>query len=144
MPFGDVTLKAMKPVALPYPDYLETIGDHIKTRRFDLGLFQKDIAAQLGVNVNTVNNWEKNHSSPQLYLLPRIIEFKGYDPLDDDSESLSLGEQVVRARRRLGITRKDLARRLRVDPSTLAHWENGRRLPMPENRAKLEKLITTV
>ena len=91
-----------------------------------------------------MTNWEKNYTSPQLCLLPRIIEFLGYDPLDDDSESLSLGEQVVRARRRLGITRKELARRLRVDPSTLAHWENGRRLLMPENRAKLEKLITTV
>jgi hypothetical protein len=35
-------------------------------------------------------------------------------------------------------------RRLGVDPSTLAHWEYGRRQPMPENRAKLEAFVERV
>ena len=134
----------MKPVALPYPDTLTTLGDHVRTRRLDLGLYQKDVARQLGVKTETVTNWEKNYTSPQLYLIPRVITFLGYDPVQDESESLSLGERVVRARHRLGMTQKDLARQLGVDPSTLAHWEYGRRQPMPENWATLERLITTV
>jgi transcriptional regulator with XRE-family HTH domain len=131
----------MKPDSLPYSHTLETIGDHLKTRRLDLGLRQKDVAQQLGVKTETVTNWEKNYTAPQLYLIPRVIQFLGYDPVEDDSDSLSLGERVVRVRQRLGITQKDLARRLGVDPSTLAHWEYGRRRPMPKNRAKLEEFI---
>ena len=129
---------------MPYPDTLETIGDHLKTHRLDLGLYQKDVARQLGVKTETVTNWEKNYTSRQLYLIPRIIAFLGYDPFEDDSDSLSLGQRVVRTRQRRGMTQKDLARQLRVDPGTLALWEYGRRLPMPEIRAKLEKFITTV
>jgi transcriptional regulator with XRE-family HTH domain len=41
---------------LPYPDALVTLGDHIRKRRLDLGLRQRDVAAQFGVNVNTVTN----------------------------------------------------------------------------------------
>jgi transcriptional regulator with XRE-family HTH domain len=87
----------MKPVALTYPDTLETIGDHIKIRRLDLGLLQKDVARQLGVTTCTVTNWEKNYSSPKLHLIPRVIAFLGYEPVSDDFDSLSIGERVVRA-----------------------------------------------
>jgi DNA-binding transcriptional regulator YiaG len=76
-----------------------------------------------------------------LHLIPRVIAFLGYDPSPERSESLSLGERVVRARQRTGMTQKDLARRLGVDPSTLAHWEYGRREPMPVNRATLEAFV---
>jgi transcriptional regulator with XRE-family HTH domain len=139
--FCRVSIKATKPVALPYPDTLETIGDHLKTRRLDLGLYQKDVARQLGVKTETVTNWEKNYTAPQLYLIPRVIVFLGYDPVEDESDTLSLGERVLRARKRLGMTQKDLARQLGVDPGTLTHWEHGRRRPMPENRAKLESFV---
>jgi transcriptional regulator with XRE-family HTH domain len=126
---------------LPYPDTLETIGDHIKTKRLDVGLFQKDVARQLGVKTETVTNWEKNYTSPQLYLIPRVTAYLGYDPVEDDSDSLSLGERVARARKRLGMTRKDLARRLGVDPSALVHWKHGGRQSTRENRAKLEAFV---
>jgi transcriptional regulator with XRE-family HTH domain len=141
LPFCEVTLKATKPVALPYPDTLNTLGDHIRKRRLDLGLYQKDVARCLGVTTDSVAYWENNRNQPSLRMIPRIIGFLGYDPFQNDSDSLSLGERVVRVRQRLGITQKDLARRLGVDPSTLAHWEYGRRQPTPENRARLEEFI---
>jgi predicted transcriptional regulator len=52
-----------QPDALPYPDTLQTIGDHLRKKRLDLCLRQRDVATQLGVTVNTVTNWEKHHSS---------------------------------------------------------------------------------
>ena len=40
-----------------------------------------------------------------------------------------LAEQLVRQRTRLGLSQKEFAEHLGVDPSTLAKWEQGRREP---------------
>jgi transcriptional regulator with XRE-family HTH domain len=40
-----------------------------------------------------------------------------------------LGGQLVRRRSTLGLTQKQAAERLSVDPSTLAKWERGEREP---------------
>jgi transcriptional regulator with XRE-family HTH domain len=109
------------------PDKLETLGDHLKARRLDLGLYQKDVARRLGVTTDSVAYWENNCNQPSLKMFPCISQFLGYDPLEYKSNSLSLGELVVHARQRCGMTQKDLARQLGVDPRTLAHWEYSRR-----------------
>lgn len=59
---------------------IETIGDRVRKRRLDLGLLQKEVADQLGVDLNTVHNWECNKTTPQLGFLPRVIRVIGYDP----------------------------------------------------------------
>ena len=53
----------------PYPDYWittqispgtpRTIGDHIRKRRLTAHILQKDLARQLGVNIETLKNWER-------------------------------------------------------------------------------------
>ncbi len=40
---------------------LISIGDHIRKKRLQLGLFQRELAQQLGVNVWTILNWEKGY-----------------------------------------------------------------------------------
>ena len=117
----------MKPVASHYPDTLSTLGHHIRKRRLDLGLYQKDVARRLEVTTDSVAYWETNRNQPSLRMIPRIIEFLGYVPNINDSAGETFGEWIVRARQRLGLSQKALARRLGVDPSTLAHWEYGRR-----------------
>ena len=54
--------------------------------------------------------------------MPRIIAFLGYNPLPP---AKTLGEQIVRLRKTLGLSREELARRLGVDPGTLGRWEVG-------------------
>jgi transcriptional regulator with XRE-family HTH domain len=76
-----VSLKAQKPKSAKYPKKLETLGDHIRKRRLDLGIFQKDVAQKIGVIAETVFRWESNESLPSVSQLPRIIRFLGYDPL---------------------------------------------------------------
>ena len=80
--------------------------DHIRKRRLGLKLFQKDVAEQLGVE--------------------KTIEFLGCDPLPPAS---TLAEQLVRKRTSLGLSQEESAKRLGVDPSTLAKWERGERKP---------------
>ncbi|MBI1805486.1 MAG: helix-turn-helix transcriptional regulator [Ignavibacteria bacterium] len=59
-----LTLKTRKPCNKAYPRDLRTLGDHIRKRRLDLGLHQKDVAARVNATTSSVTNWEKNRTSP--------------------------------------------------------------------------------
>jgi transcriptional regulator with XRE-family HTH domain len=58
-----------------------------------------------------------------------VIRFLGYDPYTTKE---GLGGKIIRARRALGMTQKELAGRLGVDPSALGYWERGGRRPTRE------------
>ncbi len=117
-----MTLKAPKPKPPKYPKELKTLGDHIRKRRLDLGLFQKQVAQQIGVSEATIWNWECHESSPQIHVLPQVIRFLGYNPLP---ASESLAGRLLLTRKGLGITQKEMAKRLGIDPTTLARLERG-------------------
>ena len=139
MPFCHFELTARKPSSLPYPAQLDTLGDHLRKRRLDLGLLQREVAERLGVTASTIWNWEANHSSPQLRLIPRIIAFLGYDP--HSTSSGSLGVRILAFRRTQGMSQKGLAYRLGVDPSTLGKWERGHGQPSKRFLPGLEGLL---
>ncbi len=124
MPFGPITLKGSK--RKPYPKVLRTVGDHLKKRRCELGLLQKEVAFRLGVDDDTILNWEHGNTQPPVRFLPRIIRFLGYDPYP---AAKLLAEKLVAKRRQLGLSRKQLAKRLGVDEGTLAHWEKAQQEP---------------
>lgn len=138
LPFCHWTLTAPKPTA--YPKELRTVGDHLKKRRLDLGLFQKDVALQLGVNESTILNWENNTCAPAIRMLPRIIDFLGYDPY---LAPQSLGEQLLAKRRHLGLSRKRMAAKLAVDAGTLAAWESGKRRLTGKRLHIVEKFLAS-
>jgi transcriptional regulator with XRE-family HTH domain len=94
-----------------------------------LGLFQKYVALAIGVDTCTITNWEKGRSEPELRFIPRIINFLGYQP--DATNPVTLGESIKRYRYLKGISQKELARQMGVDPSTLNRLERnlGRCLP---------------
>jgi len=119
---------------------LKTLGDHLRKRRLDLGLLQKDIAKEIGVNKSTITNWELNHNCPELRFIPAIIEFLGYWPYDTPTENL--GQQIVAKRTRLGLNQKKLASRLGVDPSTLGRWENSLGQPSLRHRGRLMAFLS--
>ena len=121
MPFCHLALRAQKPLSEAYPKQLKTLGDHLRKRRLDLALTQKDVADRLGADEASVWNWEKNRSNPSLRFVPGIIDFLGYQP--DDTKPESLGQRIVAFRRLRGLTQKELARQMGVNPSTIANWE---------------------
>ena len=53
----------------------------------------------------------------------------GYNPLP---EAKTLAEQLVRRRTTLGMSQKEAAEEMGVDPATLARWERGEREPTGE------------
>ena len=126
MPFCHIRRTAQRPPDPAYPKSLTTIGDHIKKLRLDLGLFQKHVAAQIGADEMTICNWELGLTEPEIRFIPKIIEFLGYNPLP---EAQTFSEQIIRCRKTLGLSIKQLARNLSVDEGTLARWELGIRIP---------------
>jgi site-specific DNA recombinase len=104
----------------------KTVGDHIRRRRLELKLLQKDVAERLGVCQPSVYNWESNRSQPDIRYMPAVIQFLGYNPLPSVE---GFGAQLVQRRTALGLSQKEAAQRLGVDPGTLARWERGERKP---------------
>ena len=80
MPCCRWTLKAQRPPPPAYPKEIKKLGDHTRKRRLDLGLRQRDVARQIGVNKDTIYNWETNRTAPEVRFIPGIIHFLGYAP----------------------------------------------------------------
>jgi len=118
---------------------LKTWGDWIKAQRVELRLTKRQLSLRLNVSDITIYLWEKNRVQPCLAQIPKIIEFLGRDPFEKKTENL--GERICEYRRIHGLTQNDLAKRLRVDPATLAGWERTEHIPSNEIRNKLMSII---
>ena len=116
---------------------LVTLGDHLKKRRLELGLFQKDVAQRLGINEWTYLNWEKNYCDPIVSMWPRIIDFLGYYPF---TAPQTPGRRLLVKRRSLGLSQKLMAKRLSVDEATLARWEMGTVSPTGEQFPRITQV----
>jgi len=88
LPFCHLTLKAPKPFTSDYPLQIESMGDHIRKRRLDIKLLQKEAAKRIGVNETTIWFWENNRVEPSISYIPKIIEFLGYIPFETKQDTL--------------------------------------------------------
>ena len=121
-----IRLKTCKPLSPLYSEALTTWGDHVRKRRLDLGLRQKEVAKIIGVSASMITNWEVHRTEPAFCHFPKIIAFLGYVP---ETEAKTLGERIIAARKLRGMSQKALAKELGVDPGTLAKWERDERGP---------------
>lgn len=126
LPFCHFASRSPRPKSYNYPKCLNSLGDHLRARRINLGLFQSQVAAQIGVHELTITNWEGNESQPAIRWIPAIIRFLGYDPANSPG---SFPERLVAARRALGLSQRTLASRLGVDPAIIQGWEAGKHEP---------------
>ena len=118
MPFCHLTLRAPKPPPRFYPKSLNTIGNYIRKIRLDRGLWQRQVAAEIGVDTMTINNLETQRTTPSLRFMPPIIRFLDYDPFPAEPTQ-PLSAQLKGCRKRLGLSQERLARLLEVDESTV-------------------------
>ena len=137
-----MTLTGLKPLTPAYPLKIETLGDHLRKKRLDLGLLQREVGQKLGVDGCTIYNWENNRTSPNLYSLPKVIRFMGYDP--SYTTPKTIGQKLLAYRKRHGITQKELARKLGVDPTTLARWERGKSTLMEESLTVIKRFFKSM
>lgn len=136
MPFYHVQLTAKIPDPR-YPKQLRSLGDHLRKRRLDLKLLQRDVGARVGADTKTVANWELNRTAPDLAHLPAIFAFLGFDPRPDGA---SFGQRLRRARTAKGLSHRNLAHAIEVDESTVWKWEDGRHQPTERLRERLREI----
>jgi transcriptional regulator with XRE-family HTH domain len=115
-------------------DYLEnpqTLGEHLKKRRRELGLLQWEAAKRMGIDRWTYLNWEKGKTQPVAAQFRPVVAFLGYDPSPVPE---TLAERLQAKRRALGVTFSQVAQYLGWDGGTLTRYLNGT-WRMPPNRA---------
>jgi transcriptional regulator with XRE-family HTH domain len=102
-------------------------------------LLQDQVARELGVAVQTLINWEMNHTRVQTRFMPMVVAFLGYDPREEAGQ---IGDRIRMLRERRGLSQVALARKLGLNPSTVVAWERGRvRLAFPKVRRKFEEFL---
>jgi transcriptional regulator with XRE-family HTH domain len=123
-------------------DYLErpqTLGQHLKKRRKELGLLQREAAHQMGIDTWTYLNWEKDKTKPATARFRPVVAFLGYDP---SPEPTTLAGRLEAKRRAWGTTHDQVAEQLGWDPGTLTRYLNGTwPIPVPR-KAALERLLS--
>jgi len=133
-----VTLRALKPLDPAYPKELLTVGDHIRKRRLDLGLLQRDAAERIGVDTMTLFNWEVGRVRPNVRVMPAVIQFLGYDPIPPGG---TLGARLRAARMARGWSQAELAGEIGVDPSTVSTWELRGEIQWPPSREIVARFL---
>jgi transcriptional regulator with XRE-family HTH domain len=101
-------------------------------------MLQKEVAERIGVDKTSVFNWEANTACPEVRYMPAIIQFLDYDPLPEPN---GWSERLIRHRTSLGLSQRGAAKRLGVDPSTLAKWERGEREPTGALLGRAERFL---
>jgi len=154
LPFCDrsvtVSRKDILPVwtrSFPISKQPETLGQHLRKKRFDSGLRQSEAAQRLNISDRTLSCWECDRIVPAWAYQPRLIAYLGYDPftgltpgktkgnetprvafLSPDAP-LSIGQKIRHFRLKSHKTLKQFASELGVSIKTLWGWETDRRQP---------------
>ena len=123
--FSSVKKQVNKPLPRLYPEKLETIGDHLRTKRLDLKLRQKDLVDSLQACHATIKNWEKNYTEPRPHHIPLICGFLNYCPLIENPMK-HFGHQLRNYRIFIaGKSIFDLATEIEIDEVTLSEIEQS-------------------
>ena len=117
-----------------------SIGLHIKKKRLELKLLQKDVALMVGVTEESIMHWETGRYPPQLQFYPGIINLLGYNPFVVDAKKL--GGRIKNYRIEHGLSHKKMGKIVGVDGATISTWETGRHEPQGANLIRLNELLS--
>ena len=120
------------------------IADEIRAARDAARLTRKELAAEVGVTVDTIKNWETGKTTPSAHhremcqaVLGRMqslaIPARG-PALPDESESWRL------IRERAGMTQQQMGYVMGVPAATIAEWERPKMFPNLSQRARYQSM----
>jgi transcriptional regulator with XRE-family HTH domain len=129
-------------------------GARLEQARIRAGLSQDELAVRLEVSQPTISTWETGASMPRddtRRALERVLDIGSEDEPGGDAqdqgdntgtEASPFGEWLVRARNRLGVTRRELSTRSGLREPHIWKIEVGKiRNPRPETRKRLEQAL---
>ncbi|MBL8311197.1 MAG: YifB family Mg chelatase-like AAA ATPase [Burkholderiales bacterium] len=125
LPHLRVRLKVVRNLA--FSRNPQTVGEHLRKKRIELGLRQIDVAERIGVAEWTIINWERGTTTkvPDRYFA-KVIEFLGYNP---EPEPSTWGARLKWKRRLLGLTATAFGKMIGVSVDTIQAWERGQMPP---------------
>ncbi|MBZ0158987.1 MAG: helix-turn-helix domain-containing protein [bacterium] len=123
-----------------YPAHPRSLGEHLRKRRLDLGLFQNQVANQLGVDEMTVVYWEKARIKPSVRQLPKLVTFLGYVPFECPPDPLG---RLRYCKLIHGLSYGDLARALGTDDSVVTGWLAWKHRPSPRSVERIDAFLRT-
>jgi transcriptional regulator with XRE-family HTH domain len=109
------------------------LGEHLKKRRRELRLLQREAAEMMHIGTDTYANWERGKTEPVASQFRPVVAFLGYDPTPATS---TLAARLQAKRRTLSVTFSQVARYLGWNSGTLARYLSGK-WRMPPDRAKV-------
>jgi transcriptional regulator with XRE-family HTH domain len=136
LPNVPLRLKAKKPK--DYSEVPQSLGEHLKKRRRELALLQREAGERMGITKETVANWEKDKTKPVPSQFKRVMAFLGYDPTPAPA---TLAERFEAKRRHLGATLEQVAQYLGWDEGSLRRYIKGRWQLSNERAAALERFL---
>lgn len=99
---------------------------------------QRKVAELLHVNTWTILNWEKGRTEPPIGSIPAIVKFLDYDPFP---VPITTSQLLVARRRETGLSIRDAAKAVGVDPGTWGNWERGQTILYRKHRALVAKFL---
>jgi DNA-binding XRE family transcriptional regulator len=120
-----------------YPEFPITVGEHIRKKRMDLGLLQREVAEIIGVTESSIWNWEHG-TEPELQYNPKIIRFLGYIPFDRPDGTVG---RLAWYKRTNGLTLNELGQQMQRHPDQLQEWLSGTRIPFRKSQERIELFL---
>lgn len=144
---------------IPISEQPKTLGQHLRRRRAELKLYQRQAIDILHVSMVTLSKWERDHTYPTWDYHARIIEYLRYDvfkmtgPRDPYSNEPSgvaffaagaqkkIGHRIRRKRLERKLTATNCAQLLGVAVRTLRDWEAGTHQPLKRYAECIKKFL---
>lgn len=131
----------------------DSFGSRIATRRAELGLTQRELAAKSGVSWSQISRYESDQASPRLKVIMKLAEALGLN-VDDLQLALSkkpnklkiyegFSSRLVAARTRALFSKKKLSEITGIAKDDLADMELGVLLPSPDDVLKIAHALGT-
>jgi DNA-binding XRE family transcriptional regulator len=139
LPFLQMPSTTAIPLKTKPLDADATLGDHLRKRRIDLGLLQREVAKLIGVSEDSITYWENGRAKPQIQHMPKIIEFLGYNPLEVEEKNLA--GKIKNYRLSHGLSHKKFGKLVEVDATTVGACENETSPPKDANLEMLKRIL---
>jgi len=136
---------------------LNKFAQQLLLERTTLGLNQQEVADAISISQQAVARWETGASYPRMAVLNRLCDFFEHKYLENGNESFlrntsseipnvyltqnSLSHWIRHARKRKNLRQQDVAEKLGILRSTIAHWETSRTKPSKEILVEFENLV---
>lgn len=166
LPFCERTVSVSRSKYLPsmnrgisIPKEPKTIGEFLRKRRLELGIFQSEAALKLGVSTVTLSRWECGKVYPTWPQQPSVTAYLGHNPFTDPAlgkpkgnesqrvaflgsgESQNLGQQIVSHCLKMRKTIRKFAEEAGISSKTIWNWKTGRRQPSRAAHKRIAELL---